>query len=175
MAASTSTVLTAAGLNIAVTGVVAAMAYTVMTNQWSTAQVLGQHTAAIGTLLDEIRDIKRSVVGLREKAATIETQLRVAQTDVVTLLADAGFPIDKNVKIVWVGEQFVLFPQTQAASDYLREQKFTPVQLTPSIAGFALDSRSANIVKAVVDNAASTKPPVVPDVSDGGNTKVEPQ
>jgi hypothetical protein len=68
VAASAGTVRGAAGTIIAAVAVVGTISFTTPTNQWTTAETLGRHRAALGTPTELIGEGGRKLDGLAARA-----------------------------------------------------------------------------------------------------------
>jgi hypothetical protein len=75
------------------------------------------------------------------------------------LIAQAGIPVDDNVKPVSIGSEIVALPQTDEAARVLRNRNWLPVPITPAVGGFIADAQSADIVRAVIEKAAQAAAP----------------
>lgn len=152
MTASTSTVWAAAGINIAVTAIVGSLAFTTLSNQWSTSNTLGQHTSTLSSINGDVLEVRAQVDKANVGIQDLRRQIQTAQTDVSAVLAKAGILVDPDITWASVGREIVAFPQTEEAAGILKAKNFSPVQLTPAVGGYALDDASAKIVRDVLDS-----------------------
>lgn len=157
--ASAGTVWTAAGTILGAMALIGAISFTTLTNQWSTAETLGRHSAALGTLTQLAGETDRKLDALAGRADQIDRKIALETTDLSGLMAQAGIPVDENVKLVSIGQEVIALPQTDAAQRLLRERRWLPVQITPSVGGFVVDARSADLVRTVLERAAAQAQP----------------
>ncbi|BDA83563.1 hypothetical protein Sa4125_11050 [Aureimonas sp. SA4125] len=138
-------------VNLAASALIATFTIFAFTGQNELFTEQGKQSDQLGTLIAETASLNRKVDTVVDRAAQIERKIEISQLSPSVMMAKAGFPVTSDVQLVWLGDEIVAFPRSPEAEQILKDKKYLPLQVDPTIAGYVLDQRAASIVKQVLD------------------------